>query len=537
MRVAMANVGSTVSSYGFRILGALVRRDFPKTSLHFVVVRNLRNLISIIKTDVSSRLTDADVDSIADELSQAEVIGLASMSEYAQQVKDIIAAIRKKNPRAYIVWGGIHAMSDPDDAIEHADAVCTSEGEFVFPELLRRIRDGEDFKDIGNFWFRDQDDIQKNAYVPLLTPDELTQLPMPVYGENEFIYKAGTNAFETLTDEDYLDLDALSYNTVWSRGCPFRCSYCGNTVLLAIDKGYGKIRHSTVDHVIEETKTALRRFPHISVVAFHDDCFISLPEDVLREFAQKWRQRIGLPIVIHGVTPAHIRKEKVEILLEAGLNRVRMGVQSGSDRLLKFYKRPNRPGLIKQSTDILGEYSKLMMPPIYDMIFDNPIETKSDIDDSLRLLYDMPRPYVLNIFSLRHIPNSELGKQLAELDVDVEGIDKDYNAVMPTFANVLMYITALIRLPRPVFEYLLKFAKPYRQSAHVFGFLILPLRAVYMAKRAYYHLIWKDFSIILGRLGRVMWRAGFLKSTREAPNGFIKSAPKPLVAESTLPSD
>ena len=47
-----------------------------------------------------------------------------------------------------------------------------------------------------------------------------------------------------------------------------------------------------------------------------------------------------------------------------------------------------------------------------------------DIEATLRLIYDMPRPFALNIFSLRYIPNTELGRQLASLDIEVEGIDK-----------------------------------------------------------------------------------------------------------------
>ena len=54
------------------------------------------------------------------------------------------------------------------------------------------------------------------------------------------------------------------------------------------------------------------------------------------------KSEVGLSFAIHGVTPADIRKNKIEILLNGGLNRVRMGVQSGSDKILKFYKRPNR---------------------------------------------------------------------------------------------------------------------------------------------------------------------------------------------------
>ena len=140
--------------------------------------------------------------------------------------------------------------------------------------------------------------------------------------------------------------------------------------------------------------------PHISSIAFHDDCFIGLPPETLQEFSDKMKSEVGLSFAIHGVTPADIRKNKIEILLGGGLNRVRMGVQSGSDKILKFYKRPNRAGFVKQAIDTLGEFADRMMPPTYDIIFDNPIETVEDIQATLRLIYDMPRPFALNIFSL-----------------------------------------------------------------------------------------------------------------------------------------
>jgi radical SAM superfamily enzyme YgiQ (UPF0313 family) len=48
----------------------------------------------------------------------------------------IIATIRELNSKAYIVWGGIHPIIHPEDAIKHADAICTGEGEFAFKNFL-----------------------------------------------------------------------------------------------------------------------------------------------------------------------------------------------------------------------------------------------------------------------------------------------------------------------------------------------------------------------------------------------------------------
>jgi len=512
MRIQLVYVGSSLSAYGFRLLASIVRKNFPETASRFVMFGNrmsMKQLIAPVYT--AAELTSEQADLIARDIADCDVLGLASMSEHAAAVKTIVAAVRKVNPRVFIVWGGVHAIMHPEDAIQHVDAICVSEGETVFPDLLEKLSTGREYTDTKSFWFRRDGKIVRNGYDPLLSSDQLSDLPLPVFGEDELIYEIGSKGFVPLGRSHYLAYDALSYNTVWSRGCPYRCSYCGNTRFLEIDKNYGKLRHSSVDHLLAEIRAAVEKMPHISSISFHDDCFIGLPPETLQSFADRMKAEIGLPFTIFGVTPADIRKEKIEILLSGGLSRVRMGVQSGSDKILKFYKRPNRAGFVKHAIDILGEFSGRMLPPSYDMIFDNPIETQEDINATLRLIYDMPRPFALNIFSLRYIPNTELGRELAALDIEVEGIDKNYSSVKPTFANLVMYLVALVKIPRPMFEFLLKYTKPYRESPHRYQFPITVLRLLYLMKRAYYHLKWFDFSLVFGRVGWLLKRSGLLK--------------------------
>ncbi|HAQ32823.1 MAG TPA: hypothetical protein DCP05_01820 [Rhodospirillaceae bacterium] len=493
-----------LSHSGFRLIGAISRESYPHTRVNFVVPRNFRRINSILNPDGMKGLSDSDICSIAEELIEDDVIGLACMTEDAAVVKWLINRIRSLNSKAIIVWGGVHAILAPEDAIAHADAVCTNEGEKTFPKLLERLEAGKDYRNVEGFWFRDGENIIKGPFSPLLTPSDMDNLPHPLYG-TEQIYQPGVG-FRLIAVGDYLDFDALSYNTVWSRGCPFRCSYCANVAFMDIDRGYGKIRHSSVSHIIDEVVSAVSRNPHISFVAFHDDCFISLPEEVLREFSAAWQQSVGLPFIIHGLTPAHVRHEKIKILRTAGLTRVRMGIQSGSDRILKFYGRPNRPGLVKEAIQIVGAFAKEMIPPAYDIILDNPIETKEDVEATIRLVQEMPRPFTLNIFALRNIPNTELGRQLDELDFEIEGIEQGYTSVRPTFANMLLYLVAFARLPGPLFEWLLGFVKPYRESTQTFSPLLTLFMVLFFVRRAAQHFLFLDFSVVFGRLGYLLWK-------------------------------
>lgn len=526
VRIALAYIGSSVCSFGFRLLASMVREEHRDTSVHFVLAENFRKLSSILLSDASSRLSAADIDAVGAGLSTADVVGLSSFSEYATLTKDIIAAIRRHNPNAHIVWGGVHPTAQPEDCITHADSICIGEGEVALPDLLRRMRDSQAYADVGNFWFRRGSDVTRNPALPLLTNEDLDRLPHPHYGQEEYIFARGDAAFRRMTADDYADLDALSYNTVWSRGCPFKCTYCGNTRLLELDRGYGSVRHSSVDHIIGEIKAAVAQVPQVSFVVFHDDCLISLPAEVLSHFAREWRKRVGLPFAVTGVTPAHIRDEKIAILLSGGMNRVRMGIQSGSDRMLKFYKRPNRANFVADATNILGKYAKVMMPPQYDMIFDNPIETAEDVQATIRLIQSMPRPFTLNIFSLRYIPNTELGRQLAQADAEIESIETDYTSVKPTFANALMYLCAIVRIPGWLFDRLIVKARPYRESQSPYWRpVILLLRLLFFIKRATHHIRWCDFSIVFGRLGRLLKNLGFFQLVSCRPNTFMGLLP------------
>ena len=83
----------------------------------------------------------------------------------------------------------------------------------------------------------------------------MESLPFPQYGEGEVIYEAG-DGFSPMKAQHYIDNDGLSYTTLWSIGCPFHCSYCGNTKFISNDPKYKRIRHPSARYIVDEVKTA-----------------------------------------------------------------------------------------------------------------------------------------------------------------------------------------------------------------------------------------------------------------------------------------
>jgi anaerobic magnesium-protoporphyrin IX monomethyl ester cyclase len=516
--VALVSVGAYTSVYGLRKLAPVTRALVPETKTYYVLtgahLHSVKNVLLSSKEDATG-LQPADLEAIGRELARYDLVGLSAMTIDSDWAIKVIAEIKKANPECYVVWGGMHAIVCPDECIEHADAVCTGEGDLAWEELLERLVAGRDVFDTENFWFRRDGEVVKNGFRPLMTPDQMGQRPHLEYADaaNERIYERG-EGFVPLKLGHYLDSNGLSYHTIWTQGCPYRCTYCGNTAFLAIDKKYASVRQTPVDYIVEECKAALEKHPHIRTFVFDDDCMAALPVPVLEEFAEKWRREVDVPFFVAGVIPSFVDREKLEILLEAGMNRMRMGIQSGSDAMLKFFKRPNKPGLIHSVARTLGDYSAYMIPPAFDIIVDIPVEEKADVEATLRLVHDMPRPFTLSVFSLRLIPGTELEKQIkAALDageLEMEGIDKNYHSVAPTMANALLYLDAAFRLPDPIFEYLLRFAKPAHAKQVRVPILLFFCRAALYGRRGLYHLRFMDFSVLPGKWGYRLWKIGFI---------------------------
>jgi len=515
MRINMVSLEDGITATGFRKIAAYVERLNAETKVFYVGTQRYRSMWKsfVRKMGETRSFGDAEIDEIAHGIAGADIVAFSSMTGYADLTKALATRVRALNPHAYTMWGGIHPIIYPEDAIKaEVDAICTGEGELAFEEWLNAYRGGRDFTKFQNFWFKDRTNggaITRNPFRPLMTSQELGALPFPKYGGEELIYQP-SRGFRQVTRGDYLGNNGLAYPAVWSIGCPLHCTYCGNTVFIANDANYRKIRHPDPSFIIGEVKKAREVHPYLRTVLFYDDSFMAIPMRELTEFATQWREQVGLSFCIYGVIPTYVQREKVELLTWAGMNRVRMGIQSGSDRILKFYKRPTPVHRIEQACATLAEFAPYQINPSYDMIVDNPVETREDVVATLELVWRMARPFTLNIFSLRVIPNTTLEKQMLEHGFDVEQINENYTSLRPTWANVLLYVLMVWKPPRKLFDRWLEKVRAYNEPQPSYPVLIQLVRIPWLIQQGLRHLKFGEFSVITGYPGYILWRTGIL---------------------------
>ena len=506
MKIRLACIEDGLENIGFKKFAAYVQSIHKDTQAAFVPTGNVYSLLKHITEKGAGDLNENDIDKVAQFLAEGDLIGLCSMTQYSSTVHKIIVAIRRLNPQAYIVWGGIHAIIHPEDAIKHADAVCTGEGEFAFKIFLDLFLKRKDFTTAPSFWFNKSNGVVKNRNLPLMTPKEMDELPPLMYEDGELIYRRG-RGFIPLSASDTLDYNGLQYSTVWSVGCPLMCTYCGNSKFIEYDSGYRRIRHSSPQTIVDEIKRAKSKQPHLSTVNFHDDSFLALPYKQLEDFAKLYKQEVKIPFAVGGVIPNYVREDKIALLVDAGMNRVRMGIQSGSDNILQFYKRPTKLHRIKEATEILNKFDKYMIPPSYDIILENPVEKIEDTRATVDMIYEMPRPFTLNVYALRVIPNTIMAKQIEDRGLKVPPIDKNYYVdYRRTLGNILVFVLTIWKIPRWLYKILRKKVYPVQDKQPSYPILFWIVRMIYLAKRAFNHLRFMDFSLLPGRIGHILWK-------------------------------
>lgn len=517
LNIKFVSVEAGISALGFRRVAAIARKLHPKTEIYFVTPGNLYSLKNHLFPSSSKNdgLTDKDAHIIAKALAKADLLCFSSMTPCAPDVEKIIKAVRQKNRKVFIIWGGTHGIIYPDDAIKYADAICTGEGEIPFEIFYNAFISKKNFLNTPSMWFRVKKNIIKNNNLKLNSCEQLSLFPHQFYDLSCQIYDFKLTTFRQFTQKDYIKYNGLSYRTIWIIGCPFSCIYCANDAFISYDQNYRKLRYATVNYILDEIEKGLKLYPFVTTIVFYDDNFIAISVDNIREFTKEYKKRINIPFVVHGLHPNFVTREKLLLLAKAGMNRGRMGIQSGSKKMLSFYNRPTKIQNIKKSAKIIAEISKKynMIPFAYDIIIDNPIETRDDIIKTLILLYKLKKPYTLTIFSLIVFPKTKLYDYFENDPSTV--ICRNMSSYLETrksLSSILFYLIAFKKPPKFIFFWLLKYVRGYNEKQKYYPVLYFIVRCIYLSSRAFDHLLRLDFSTIIGLWSYYLWKIGIIKS-------------------------
>lgn len=331
-----------------------------------------------ISVDLYKPVNTREEELLVEELRafQPDCIGFTVFSGLITIATEVTGMLRK-HFNCPIVWGGPGPTLEPEKCIPVADILCINEGEQMIVELADKLDSGQDYSTMQGTWVRTHDEVVKNENRPLM---ELEDLATPHWGPDNYSYINGQRI-----RRDYYPESNDSYAIMTQRGCPFSCHFCIESKYQDMFGRKNSLRRKSVDAIIDELKWAKANLP-VDKVMFYDDVFTVHPR-WLDEFLPRYKAEVGLPFWGYTYPTTHDR-ELLDKLKDAGCTALTMGVQSGSERVLKEHF--NRPTKSNRVIEAAQEIIDAGITGFYDLITRVDFETVDDMEETFEFLLQFP---------------------------------------------------------------------------------------------------------------------------------------------------
>lgn len=336
---------------------------------------------SLISCNLYKPFSEIEYDLLVDTLGRfrPDMIGLSLCSVGLEECADVTQRLRLAFPDVPIIWGGVGPTLEPERCLEYADLICKGEGDQAILEIAERLDAGASFTGIQNVWTKRPDGtIEQTPERPLVAMNDLA---FPDYEISRSVYINDDRRQWNIYPPNF----GRQYHMMTQRGCPYSCSFCIESWLQEKHGKSESLRRMSVDRAIEELLVAKRKYEPVAVM-FYDDVFTVGPR-WLKEFAPRYKREIGLPFWCY-TYPRSTRKEDIELLRDAGLASISMGIQSGSQKVLKEYNRPVANDVAVRAANVLAEVG---VPALFDLMTMAEFEDEATCRETFEFLTTLPR--------------------------------------------------------------------------------------------------------------------------------------------------
>jgi len=334
-----------------------------------------------------------------------DVVGFQVYTYDIPLLKDYLKIVKKANKITIV--GGPHPSAAPRDTMtlfqEDLDFAFVGEAEIGFPLLLERLESSNyEFSDIPGLIWKEGRNIIINS---------------PSYNQNIDQFSV---AWDLIRPDEYPEAQHGAFfekfpiaPIIATRGCPFLCTFCAAHFVVG-----RKVRKRSIKNIFEEINFLYEKY-HIREFHLVDDNF-TLNKKFVKNFCKKLLES---NLDISWATPNGVRldsldKECLEIMKESGLYLISVGIESGSDRVLKMTKKEltvkkilNGVNVIKKSgIDIAGFF-----------MFGYPGETIEEMKKTIELSLKLPLIRA-NYFTFLPLPGTEIFNDMKKAN-ELEKVD------------------------------------------------------------------------------------------------------------------
>ena len=318
-------------------------------------------------------------------------VGYTSYTANITAIDIISKKLKHKRPGVKQVIGGVHATLDHEilNKIQSIDYSIQREGEHAMCDLV----DGKEPKNITGVVSRGENGLIYNFDADVIK--NVDNLPLP---ERE--------KFWGLSDDEKLMVDVSYICSI--RGCPYRCNYCASPAHWKRNK----TQYRSPKSIIEEMKHVKSNYWNMkkeydfsassntkakneliiednSTIYFVDDIFTVHPERIKQILRMMIDEKLGMEWKCEARTD-HLDEEICQLMKKAGCVRVKLGFESGSDRILKMIEKD-------ETTDDMRNGAKLLrdadVPYTGYFMAGFPGETDDDLRQTIEFAKEIKADY------------------------------------------------------------------------------------------------------------------------------------------------
>ena len=339
-------------------LGLLAIGSVLKRAGHEIKILDLR----------ISHSPDEELESVIKSFDPA-VVGIGVMTIECKYGFIDAEKVKRIKPEVTVIFGGPHCSHEPRFILnnEYVDLMVSGEGELTIVELIRALEDGGDVSNIPGIAYKKDGTYIRTAERPVIRDlDTITQEYDLIDLERYFNFQCSMDFFPVFRNRRFIPL-------MTSRGCPFKCTYCHDI----FDKS---IQYRSPEVVVDEMEYLLKTY---GIREFH------IVDDVFN--VNMKRAKIVLDVIIKRNLNVHISfpnglradffdDELIDKMRRAGVYRMAIGIESGSQRIQDMIKKDLDIGILHGVIDKLTR-ARISVHGFFMLGF--PTETRSEMEETI----------------------------------------------------------------------------------------------------------------------------------------------------------
>ena len=346
---------------------------------------------------IDGRIAKNAADLVLREVNDALCFGVTALTgDPLNDALNITRQVRKQFSDLPIIWGGWHPSLFPVKTLYDEPGITITvqgQGEETFKELVEILADGGNLSSVPGITYRSQNgEITKNPGRPLADMNLLPPVNYDLIDVEEYFIKKGRR-----------QLDYIS-----STGCRFRCTFCADPFVfnrkwtavgperMGRELSYWHKKYQFTDVNFQDETFFTKRQRVIAIA----ECF--LKNNIRSTWAGTMRADQG----------SRLSEQDFDLCKRAGLRRVLVGVESGSQVMLDWLSKDIK---LHQVYETARRCAERDIHVIFPFIVGFPNETEQSVRETLKVarqLNAMHPGFTTPIFYYKPYPGSVITQEV-----------------------------------------------------------------------------------------------------------------------------